>query len=112
MVKRLGSAAGRPPTHEREIDSRGEEEADEERVGVKDRLEQRRDRIDEAGGVEEARHVRGVALERARSVTGSGIGSPKITTVAEVTATPTKLSVMNVGRPIAWPRTWSRWLFA
>ena len=42
---------------------------------------------------------------RPSSTTGSGIASPKITTVADVTATPIKANrVMKVGRPIAWPR--------
>ena len=47
-----------------------------------------------------------------RSV-GFQIVSPKITAVALVTATPMNANrVIVVGRPIAWPRTWSRWLCA
>src|SRR5207249_817732 len=41
----------------------------------------------------------------ASRTTGSQIGSPKITTEAEVTATPIKeYSVIVVGRPRVWPR--------
>src|SRR5919202_2176447 len=50
---------------------------------------------------------------RAMSWTGSQIGSPKTTTVAAVTAIPTKLkAVMLVGSPTAWPTTCARWLVA
>ena len=48
-----------------------------------------------------------------RRTVGSQMGSPKMTVVALVTATPMNAnSVMVVGNPIAWPSTWSRWLFA
>ena len=45
---------------------------------------------------------------RPAKTVGSGIASPKITTVADVTATPMKAKrVMNRGKPIAWPSIWS-----
>ena len=50
---------------------------------------------------------------RLTSTTGSQIGSPKITIVALVTATPMNANaVIVVGRPSAWPSTCERWLFA
>ena len=47
--------------------------------------------------------------KRPSSTTGSQIASPKITTEAEVTATPMKeYSVMAVGSPSAWPNICAR----
>jgi hypothetical protein len=53
---------------------------------------------------------REAAAHPAEQHRGSQIGSPKITVVALVTATPMNAkSVIVVGRPSAWPSTWSRW---
>src|SRR5712671_1348378 len=42
------------------------------------------------------------------STTGSQIAEPKITTVAEVTATPmNEYNAIVVGNPMAWPMIWS-----
>src|SRR5258708_34650307 len=47
------------------------------------------------------------------SVIGSPMRCPKITTVAFVTAAPMNANnAIVAGRPIAWPTTWSFWLFA
>ena len=47
---------------------------------------------------------------RESSTTGSQIGSPKMTTEAEVTATPmNENSVIVVGRPRSWPHTCAFW---
>ena len=50
---------------------------------------------------------------RLTSATGSHTGSPKITIVALVTATPMKANaVIVVGSPSAWPTACERWLRA
>src|SRR5512141_2986867 len=60
-----------------------------------------------------AKTITPVPPMRLTSTTGSQIASPKITMVAQVTATPMKAkSVIVVGRPSACPSTWERWFFA
>ena len=47
------------------------------------------------------------------SSTGSMMGAPYMTALAEVTARPTnEKRAIKGGRPSAWPATWARWLVA
>lgn len=49
----------------------------------------------------------------ASSSTGSMMGAPYMTLLADVTARPTNENMaMKGGRPKAWPATWARWLVA